>query len=199
LASCEADLARAGVTYHRASLAVHSESLPKKNSKIVCGAPQVVTYLRGPGKIVYSAPPLLTCSMAIALASFERIVQEEAERIFHSPVARIEQLGTYSCREVAAYPGLVSEHGYANAIDVGRFILRTGAVIDVLRDFDVGDAPPSRPSGVFLRAVSRRANDEGVFSHVLTPFYDATHRNHFHLDLARYHSDGTRPRRALPD
>jgi hypothetical protein len=41
--------------------------------------------------------------------------------------------------------------------------------------------------------VSQRAYDEEVFSHVLTPFFNAAHRNHFHLDLARYRGDGTRP------
>jgi hypothetical protein len=130
--------------------------------------------------------------MALALASFERILQKEAVAIFGSPVARIDQLGTYNCREMAAYPGWVSEHSYANAIDIGRFVLKNGKSVEVLRDFDVGEAPPTKPVGAFLRVVSRRANDEDVFSHVLTPFFDAHHRNHFHLDLARYRSDGTR-------
>jgi hypothetical protein len=31
-----------------------------------------------------------------------------------------------------------------------------------------------------------------VFSVVLTPYWDALHRDHFHLDLARYRVDGTR-------
>ena len=56
-----------------------------------------------------------------------------------------------------------------------------------------GDDEPKKPAGVFLRSVSRRANDEDVFSHVLTPFFNATHKNHFHLDLARFRADGTRP------
>jgi len=187
---CEAELAAAGVSFRPATLAVHTEG---KKTKITCGAPQVVTYLKGPGKIAYSAPPLLTCGMALALASFEKIVQEEAERSLHSRVVRIEHLGTYSCRQIARFPGWVSEHSYANAIDIARFVLKTGAVIDVLHDFDVGDAPPKKPAGAFLRSVSRRANDEDVFSHVLTPFYDAGHNNHFHLDLSRFRTDGTRP------
>ncbi len=189
VADCDAQLARAAVRYRPSTLPVHTEH----RSKIVCGAPQVVTYLRGPGDIAYSPAPLLTCTMALALASFERIVQEEAERDFHSPVVRIDQLGTYSCREIAAYPGWVSEHSYANAIDVAHFILRNGTTIEVLRDFDKGDGPPARLAGAFLRTVSRRAYDEEVFSHVLTPFFNAAHRDHFHLDLARYQGDGTRP------
>jgi hypothetical protein len=94
---------------------------------------------------------------------------------------------------MAAYPGWVSEHAYANAIDLARFTLRNGVTIDVQRDFDKGAEPPARKAGAFLRTVSQRAYDEEVFSHVLTPFFDAHHRDHFHLDLARYRSDGTRP------
>jgi hypothetical protein len=189
IADCEVELARAGVRYRLATLPVHQE----RRSKIVCGAPQVVVYSGGPAGIAYSPPPLLTCSMALALASFEKIVQEEATRSFHSEVARIAQLGTYSCREVVAFPGWVSEHSYANAIDLAHFVLKNGVTVDVQRDFDLGADAPRRPGGAFLRAVSRRAYDEDVFSHVLTPFFNAAHRNHFHLDLARYRGDGTRP------
>jgi hypothetical protein len=187
LPDCEEQLARAGVTFRHASLPVHKER------KLVCGAPQVVIYQRGPGKIAYDPSPLLTCPMALALASFERIVQEQAAAIYASPVVRVDQLGTYNCREMAAFPGWVSEHAYANAIDLARFTLRSGVAIEVQRDFDKGAGPPARKAGMFLRTVSQRAFDEEVFSHVLTPFFDAHHRDHFHVDLARYRGDGTRP------
>jgi len=189
LADCDDQLVKAGVDYRVATLPVHAE----RRSKILCGAPQVVIYAHGPGGITYSPSPLLTCSMALALASFEKVVQEEAARAFHSSVVRIDQLGTYSCREIIAYPGWVSEHSYANAIDLARFTLKNGVAVDVQRDFDLGAEPPRRPGGAFLRAVSQRAYDEDIFSHVLTPFFNAAHRNHFHVDLARYRGDGTRP------
>jgi hypothetical protein len=189
MADCEDKLAKAGVDYRLASLPVHQE----RRSKILCGAPQVVLYARGPGNVAYRPPPLLTCPMALALASFEKVVQEEATRAFGSSVVRVDQLGTYSCREIIAYPGWVSEHSYANAIDLARFTLKNGVTVDVQRDFDLGADPPRRPAGAFLRAISRRAYDEDIFSHVLTPFFNAAHRNHFHLDLARYRGDGTRP------
>ena len=130
--------------------------------------------------------------MALAMSSFERILQEEATRIFRSPVARIQQLGTYNCRGIAAYKGVVSEHSYANAIDLARFTLKNGTTFSVLGDFDTGEGEPARPAGAFLRAVSRRAFDEDVFSNVLTPFWNASHKNHFHLDLARYRVNGVR-------
>ncbi len=187
---CEGSLKALGVTFQRASLPVHTT---RSKQKIVCGAPEVVTYIRGPGKIAYNSAPLVTCGMALALATWERILQDEAASKLKTKVARIEHMGTYSCREVSAYPGTVSEHSYANAIDVMRFVLANGKTIEVVRDFDLSDGEPKKAGGAFLRAVSRRANDEDVFSNVLTPFFNKDHNNHFHLDLSRYRLDGTRP------
>ncbi len=184
---CSGALERAGVTFRPAQLAVRTTK-----SGMVCGAPEVVAYVRGPGNIAYGAPLILTCRMALALATFERLVQEVAGTVYSSKVTRIDQMGTYSCREVAAFRGLVSEHSYANALDVQRFVLANGKSVEVLRDFEQADATHT-PAGQFLRVVSRRAYDEDVFSVVLTPFFNADHRNHFHLDIARYRRDGTRP------
>jgi hypothetical protein len=186
---CNEQLARAGVTSRPAQLPVHAA---KPGSQVQCGAPQVVTYVRGPGKIAYEPAPLLTCAMALALASFEGIVQEEAERRLHSAVVRVQQIGTYNCREIAAVKGLPSEHSYANAIDLTRFTLANGTVVDVLRDFDMGEAPPAKPAAAFLRAISERAHYENVFSNVLTAFWDPAHKSHFHLDLARYRVNGVK-------
>jgi hypothetical protein len=189
---CEDQLKAAGVKYAPATLAI-TESGPAKH-RFKCGASQVVTYLKGPGNIAYNGAPLLTCGMALALASFEKLLQEEANKIFESPVVRIDHIGTYNCRFMPAYPDMVSEHSYANAIDIGDFVLKNGRSVVILKDFDMkSEDLPKTPSARFLRAISRRAHDEDVFSHVLTPYWDALHANHFHLDLARYRNDGTRP------
>jgi hypothetical protein len=185
---CEARLTKAGVAYTLSSLPVHTE----KKGRITCGAPEVVVYRGGPGKIAYRPQPVLTCGMALALAYYETVMQSEAVAELGSPIARIDQLGTYACREVAAYPGTVSEHAYANAIDLARFTLKNGGVVEVARDFDAGQGEPKRAQGRFLRKISRRGNDEDVFSHVLTSFFNPAHKDHFHLDLARYRQDGTR-------
>jgi hypothetical protein len=185
---CEDKLQNAGVTFRPSVLPVHVQR------GATCGAPQVVAYQRGPGNITYDPPPVLTCAMALAMASFERIVQEEANRTFQSPVVRVQQIGTYSCREIASVKGLASEHSYGNAIDLTRFTLASGKSITVLSDFDLGDGAPAHPAGQFLRAISVRAHREDVFSNVLTPFWNAAHKNHFHLDLARYRVNGVERR-----
>jgi hypothetical protein len=188
--NCEADLAAAGIKFHRASLAVHTEG---KKSKITCGAPEVILYLGSPEKINYSSAPLMTCTMALALARFETVIQEEAVRDFGKRVKKIDHLGTYSCREMANYPGWVSEHSYANAIDLAVFTLEDGRVISVLKDFQKTETEPTNKNALFLRTISHRAYDEDLFSNVLTEYFDKLHKNHFHLDMSRYRTDGSRP------
>ena len=90
---------------------------------------------------------------------------------------------------MAAYPGWVSEHSYANAIDLTDFVLEDGRTIDVLKHFAPKLAVAKTGEGTFLRVIARRAYDDDVFSSVLTPFFDKLHANHFHVDLARYRSD----------
>ncbi len=187
-ATCDEDLAAAGIKFQPAALAVHKE----KKNKFECGAPQVVTYRGSPAKIAYSPSVLVTCTMALALARLETIVQEESQRIFGKRVVKIQHIGTYNCREMAAYKGWVSEHSYANAIDLTHFVLEDGRVIEVLKDFKPKLEKPQTKEGEFLRAVARRAYDEETFSCVLTPYFDKLHANHFHIDLARFRSDGTR-------
>lgn len=189
LPDCEARLAEAGITWRAARIGVGR----KRDGVYTCGAPQVVRYRAGPEKITYSkSSPLLTCGMALALADFERIVQEEAERELGRRVVEIEHLGTYNCREMAAYD-LISEHSFANGIDIRRLRLQGGDVVDVLKHFRPEDDPASDPKSKFLRRLANRLYDEKVFSVVVTPFFDALHRNHIHVDLARYRVDGSRP------
>jgi hypothetical protein len=159
---------------------------------LTCGAEQVVTYLGGPAGIRYNAAPTLTCRMALALAHFEQVAQEEAETTLGVRIARFRHIGTYSCRKMARFDW-VSEHSYANAIDLQVITLTNGRKLDIEKHFGSLGPPPDRPEQRFLRTLSNRAFDEEMFSVVLTPFWDKLHRDHFHLDLARYRVDGTRP------
>lgn len=174
---CEARLTEAGVRFSAARITPHWN--PSKT--ILCGAEQVVRFHRGPGNIRWSSAPRLSCRAALALAQFEQIVREEAAKEFKSRVYAAQHIGTYACREMAAYEGWISEHSYANAIDISMFTLASGRRISV-RDHYFSDGAEGR----FLRAIARRAFEEAVFSVVLTPAFDARHKDHFHLDMAHY-------------
>ncbi len=187
LAECEAKLAQAGVKFAHADL-----PLRQQKQGFSCGSEQVVVYRSGPGKIRYNSAPLMTCSMALALAEFELVLQDEAQKRLGKRVSRIEQGGTYNCRRMSRFKNMVSEHSYANAIDLRSFTLSDGQRLSVLRHFGSLTRAPTDVRSLMLRAVARRAFDEGLFSVVLTPYFDNLHRDHFHLDMARYRLDGTR-------
>jgi hypothetical protein len=88
----------------------------------------------------------------------------------------------------------VSEHSYANAIDIRELWLDSGRRLSVARHFGGLGSPAQTAEARFLRSAAERAFDERLFSVVLTPYWDRLHHDHFHLDLARYHVDGTRAR-----
>lgn len=180
---CEDRLRAAGIEFRAANLKVQT-----RRNGATCGCEQAVIYRRSVHGIRYNSSPLLSCGMALALADFEAIVTEEALRHFGERVVSIAHAGTYSCRQMARFQSLVSEHSYANAIDIKSFRLTNGRTISVLRHFSKLDTAESR----FLHALAQRLYDEDAFSVVLTEYFDRLHRDHFHLDLARYRVDGTR-------
>jgi hypothetical protein len=163
----------------------------KLQEGVVCEAPEGVSIRRGGSGLRFEPAARVNCAFGLRLARFEAMVQEEARHTLHSRVRAIVQLGTYNCRRMAAYPDLVSEHSFANAIDVATFVLANGRSVVVERDWVPASKAAARPASLFLRRLTRRLYDEKVFSVVLTPSYDSHHKNHLHLDGAEYSVDGT--------
>ena len=122
-------------------------------------------------------PLYMTCRLATALVRFDtEVLQPAAHRHFGQPVSHLLENGVRNCRPVAGYDALLSEHAFANAIDVAGVVLRDGTAISVAE----ADAQPTHAA--FLREVGTRACD--VFRTVLGPGFDGQHRDHVHLDMA---------------
>jgi len=102
---------------------------------VTCEAPEGVAIKRGGAGLVFQPQARVNCAFARRLERFETVMQEEARRLLKSPVVSIVHLGTYNCRRMAAYPDWVSEHSFANAIDVATFVLRNGRRVEVERDW----------------------------------------------------------------
>jgi hypothetical protein len=121
----------------------------------------------------------MTCPLAEAFASWVReAVQPAARAWLGSQVVRIESFGTYNCRPLNGQAGArLSEHGKANAVDVGAFLLADGRRITVAAGWNGEDEDVRR----FLRAI----HDSGCrrFSVGLGPDANAFHRDHLHFDL----------------
>lgn len=153
----------------------------------VCGALQPFeVHAAVGGRVGLKPDAKVQCAMIPAIESWlSQIVLPAAQRNLGQPVIEISILSSYSCRPMNGIAGgRLSEHGHANAIDVGAFTLADGSKIKVLS----GWRGPAHEQA-FLREV----HDGGcrVFMTVLGPDYDRFHRDHFHLDLAR-HGGGKR-------
>ena len=117
----------------------------------------------------------LACPLANSFADWARFgVDRAARQILGSPLARIETMGSYACRDVAG-TGRRSAHARAEAIDVAAFILADGRRISVQNDWNSGERERE-----FLRIVHSSACKR--FGTVLGPDYNSAHRDHLHLE-----------------
>lgn len=116
------------------------------------------------------------CEVAQAFSGWARFgVDRAARQILDSPLARIETMGSYSCRNVAG-TNRRSAHARAEAIDVSAFVLADGRRISLIGDWNGGTAAERE----FLKTVHHSACKR--FGTVLGPDYNAAHADHFHLE-----------------
>ncbi len=173
------------------------QALPDKTQrdKSGCGIPHGVVVVRGPTGIAYEPPITVDCSLARALASVERIVQEEAELHLGARIVRIGNLGAFACRPRNHRKGAsLSAHAFGSAVDLSSFQPAKGSAAIVARDY----APPAASLAsrsatgrttarearhLFLHAVfSRLRHHEADLTYTVGPDKDRAHHDHFHLD-----------------
>jgi hypothetical protein len=128
----------------------------------------------------------MTCPLASSFTDWARYgVAPAAKHYLGSEVVKIETMGTFNCRAVnGSRSGKLSEHAFANAVDVSAFVLRDGRRISVLNGWR-----GSSEEQAFLRRLHQSACKR--FGTVLGPDYNAAHANHFHFDMAKSTSNGT--------
>lgn len=128
----------------------------------------------------------MTCPLADNFTDWTRYAVGPAAKLYlKSEVVRIETMGTFNCRNIyGGRSGKLSEHAFANAVDVSAFILRDGRRVSVLSGWR-----GSSDEQAFLRRLHQSACKR--FGTVLGPDYNGAHANHFHFDMARSMSNGT--------
>lgn len=121
----------------------------------------------------------MTCPLAKNFAAWARYAVLPAARVhLGADVVKIETMGSYSCRNIyGGRSGRLSQHAFANAVDVSAFVLADGRRISLENGWD-GNARER----AFLQALHSSACRR--FGTVLGPDYNAAHYNHFHFDMA---------------
>lgn len=156
----------------------------------ICGVdhPFKVYALAG-GSVRLDTPSLLDCPMIAALDTWiADVVQPRALARFGEPVVRIDTMGTYACRGINNEEAKLSEHAFANAIDVGGFVLASGRRLNVRLGWSGADPQEA----AFLHEA--HAGACGPFTTVLGPGSNVFHYNHVHADLARHGESARGPR-----
>ncbi|AXA55483.1 extensin family protein [Pseudomonas thivervalensis] len=164
---CDQALATSGLRTARQADSGASTTCPLTNVLRVQG-----------GEVALSSSFLASCPLAVAFALFERHgLQPAAMAVYGQKVTRVDHLGSFACRNMyGRESGARSQHATASALDIAGFRLADGRTISVLRDW-----PKDTADARFLRQARDGACD--MFSVVLSPDYNAAHRNHFHLDV----------------
>ena len=181
-------------------------STPIRNGQ--CGTPAPVLLKRVAG-VELNPAAVVNCRVA---AKFDQWIKEAvlplAREVLETSVHRIITASAYTCRQRIGSPSeRLSEHSFANAVDISAFVTTDGRSIDLLTGWGptardqqaqaatsklaggvahpLSDTDPDRSStreAHFLRRVHEQAC--GIFGTVLGPEANEAHRNHLHLDLA---------------
>jgi len=167
---CQQVLATTGIKY---------QQLDNRVTGPACGFFNAVRIERTSSRVGKSFS--LSCRAAVSLALWERhVLEPAAERHFGQKVATLEHFGSYSCRNVYGRANATrSQHATAEALDVAGFVLEDGKRIRVVKDWEAGGE-----NAAFLRDV--RTGACRFFDAVLSPEYNAAHRDHFHFDRGPY-------------
>lgn len=145
---------------------------------------------RGPGpKSIFST---MDCRLVLALYEFAGVI---------SHYGVVEVLYGNAYRPNAKLPrrkkgaGKPSQHSYGLAIDITGFVLHDGTRLMLPEDYHGEIGKPScgaeavmhepNSSSIELRNLVCDVARKGVFHHMLTPNFNASHQDHFHFDIKR--------------
>lgn len=110
-------------------------------------------------------------------------------------ITQVTDYGVYNYRCIGGgtppnCPNGISQHAYAMAIDLAGFTTGDGAYASVNDDWVIDpdaeetcEAPTVEGKDRFLHELICELKANDVWKIVLTPNYNADHRNHFHVDL----------------
>jgi len=155
-----------------APLAAEVDSLtPIRSGDCGTPAPVLLKSIGAANKVSFDPPLVLDCAMVASLDRWLRdSLQPAAREAFSSSVSKI--IGSsYACRNVYNQPdGHLSQHAFANAIDLPMFVLADGKKVDVTH----GWGPTQRDLIAAAKAKKAAPSTTGSLTKQNTEKKDAT-------------------------
>lgn len=127
--------------------------------------------------------------------SLARSLVQAAPHMRSRGIVEVTDIGVYNYRCIGGgtppdCPNGISQHAYAKAIDIAGVKDTAGVFYSVNDDWVIDpstektcEAATSNDKDAFLHELICAIKADKVWNIVLTPNYNAVHRNHFHVDL----------------
>lgn len=128
-------------------------------------------------KIKLATPATFNCAMATAFIDWAKRVDQLSRTTHGVGLKTIYTGSSYMCRRRNnSKTGKISEHGFANAIDLTGFSLTDKTEITLPTAWNAGDEN---------QKLMRASHKQGcaIFTTVLGPEANALHKDHLHLDM----------------
>jgi hypothetical protein len=180
-AACSAELRRRKLPVERDGGSAVGIAAPVR----ITGAMHGIRFVTPSRKSVYGK---LDCRLALALDELSRVLERHG--VVKVRVDNLYRPGAHLSGSHAR-----SQHRYGLAVDLVSFELSSGIELSVEKDWHgVLESPPCGPEGrlidptepaIALRNLVCDLAKHGVFNHILTPSFNAAHRDHLHLDIKR--------------
>lgn len=144
-----------------------------------CGWPRPVKLTGLPGNLKVRGDVRVRCEVALAMARWSKeVVVPSAELHLGKPPEAVRIGTSYQCRRRNnSSAGKLSEHAFANGVDVMGFTFADSNRVNISDRSDGADAKRA-----FQAAV--RGGSCAYFTTVIGPMTNASHADHLHLDLA---------------
>lgn len=159
---------------------IEAQALPPiSEGACVARSPLSVTSVAANGRLIpLAGEVILSCGMAATVADWAADIDAYLEARENTGLASIVTGTSYACRNRNnAESGFLSEHGFANALDVIGFELEDGRTLSLPE----GWADPLSPAGRLLRFAHDAACAR--FTTTLGPEANEAHADHLHVDL----------------
>ncbi|PYE89753.1 extensin family protein [Phyllobacterium leguminum] len=143
-----------------------------------CGerSPLSLTAIGKENPLALAAPVTVNCAMATTLAQWAGEVRKAALKSFNAEIEAVATGSDYQCRKVnRGSSGRVSEHAFANALDIMSFRFKNGRTTELAAGWN---GKPEEKE--FWRSIHKTSCD--MFMTVIGPDGDAAHKTNLHLD-----------------
>ena len=158
--------------------AIGKISPPLQDNSCGTQSPYVITGVKSLGRtITLSSPVIFNCSMATAFVEWVGELDKQVEIKTNSTLAKINVGTSYACRRRNnEKTGKISEHGFANALDLTGFELENGEQIELPTAWTDPETAQT-----LIKTAHKLACQN--FTTVLGPDANPLHFDHLHLDM----------------